>query len=190
MLHQVKINKIKTNNENPRFIKDFKFQKLVQSVKEFPEMLKLRPVVVNKDMVVLGGNMRLRACIEAGLKEVWIVKAWELTPEQQQEFIIKDNTSFGEWDWDVLANNWDTKEMSDWGLEIKAFGDNNAREEWVDMPEFEQEDAMPKNRIMVTFRNNEDREEFSKLIGQNITEKTKSIWHPKLEKDNLKDLRY
>ena len=169
MLHQVKINKIKTNNKNPRIIKDFKFHKLVQSIKEFPEMLKLRPIVVNKDMMILGGNMRFRACIEAG---------------------IKDNTSFGEWDWDVLANNWATEVISDWGLEIKAFGDNNAREEWVDMPEFEQDDAMPKNRIMVTFRNSEDREEFSKLIGQNITEKTKSIWHPKLEKDNLKDLRY
>ena len=90
----VSISQIKPNPNNPRLIKDDKFNKLVKSIKEFPEMLKLRPIVVNKDMVVLGGNMRLKACIEAGLKEVPIIKAEDLTEEQQKEFIIKDNTGF------------------------------------------------------------------------------------------------
>ena len=91
----VKISKVKPNESNPRFIKDNKFKKLVKSIKDFPEMLKLRPIVVNKDLVVLGGNMRLKACKEAGLKEVYILKADDLTEEQQQEFIVKDNVGFG-----------------------------------------------------------------------------------------------
>ena len=114
----VKISKVKQNENNPRFIKDHKFKKLVQSVKDFPEMLKLRPIVVNKDMVVLGGNMRLKACKEAGLKEVYILKADELTEQQQREFIVKDNVGFGEWDWDILANEWDNQQLKEWGMDI------------------------------------------------------------------------
>lgn len=113
----VSINEVKANENNPRFIKDYKFKKLVKSIKEFPEMLKLRPIVVNSDMVVLGGNMRLKACTEAGLKEVYILKADELTEEQQREFIVKDNVGFGEWDWDVLGNEWDAEQLEDWGLD-------------------------------------------------------------------------
>ena len=118
MQQTVKISEVKVNPNNPRLIKDDKFKKLVQSVKDFPQMLKLRPIVVNKDMVVLGGNMRLKACIEAGLKEVHILKADELTDEQQKEFIVKDNVGFGEWDWDMLANEWDTDKLEDWGLDL------------------------------------------------------------------------
>ena len=114
----VKITEIKSNPNNPRIIKDDKFKKLVKSIQEFPQMLKLRPIVVNKDMVVLGGNMRLKACKEAGLKEVHILKADELTDEQQKEFIVKDNVGFGEWDWDMLANEWDTDKLEDWGLDL------------------------------------------------------------------------
>ena len=102
---KVKIGKIKTNPNNPRLIKDDKFKKLVKSIKEFPEMLEIRPIVVDKDNIVLGGNMRLRACQEAGLKEVYILQADQLTEKQQREFIIKDNVGFGEWDWDDLAND-------------------------------------------------------------------------------------
>lgn len=116
-----KIKDIKTNPNNPRYIKDEKFNKLVESIKDLPEMLKLRPIVVNEDMVVLGGNMRLKACQKAGLKEVPIIKASDLTPEQQQEFIIKDNVGFGSWDWDTLANEWDTDKITEWGLEIPGF---------------------------------------------------------------------
>ena len=115
---KVKITTIKNNPNNPRLIKDDKFFKLVKSVKEFPQMLELRPIVVNSEMVVLGGNMRLKACIEAGYKEVTIVKAKDLTPEQQNEFIIKDNVGFGEWDWDILANEWNAEDLTEWGLDV------------------------------------------------------------------------
>ena len=115
---KVKISQVKTNPNNPRLIKDDKFKKLVRSVKEFPEMLEIRPIVVDKDNIVLGGNMRLRACQEAGLKEVSIIKAEELTKKQQREFIIKDNVGFGEWDWDDLANEWEVDELGEWGLDL------------------------------------------------------------------------
>ena len=113
-----KISAIKRNPNNPRILKDDKFAKLTQSIKDFPQMLDIRPIVVNDDMVVLGGNMRLKACKEAGLKEVPVIKVNDLTEEQQREFIIKDNVGFGEWDWDLLANEWDTDLLEDWGLEL------------------------------------------------------------------------
>ena len=115
---KVKISQVKRNTDNPRLIKDNKFHKLVKSIKEFPEMLEIRPIVVNNDMVVLGGNMRLKACQEAGLKEVHIIKADTLTVKQQREFIVKDNVGFGEWDWDMIANEWDTEQLDDWGLDL------------------------------------------------------------------------
>jgi DNA modification methylase len=117
----VKISDVKVNPNNPRLIKDDKFAKLVQSIKDLPQMLAIRPIVVNTDMVVLGGNMRLKACKEAGLKEVPIIIADNLTEEQQREFLIKDNVSGGEWDWQMLANDWDTEQLNDWGLDIPNF---------------------------------------------------------------------
>lgn len=119
-----KINNLKSNPNNPRIIKDDKFHKLVKSIKDFPEMLEIRPIVVNSEMIVLGGNMRLKAAKEAGLKEVPIIKAKNLTIEQQNEFIIKDNVSGGEWDFDILANEWDVEQLEEWGLDIPNF-DNN-----------------------------------------------------------------
>ena len=116
----VPINEVKSNPNNPRIIKDDKFKKLVASIKELPQMLQLRPIVVNEDMVVLGGNMRLKACKEAGLKEIPIIKASELNEEQQRAFIIKDNVGFGEWDWDALANEWDAEQLEEWGLDLPA----------------------------------------------------------------------
>lgn len=126
---KVKIGEVIPNPNNPRIIKDDKFKKLVQSIQEFPQMLELRPIVVNDDMVVLGGNMRLRACKEAGLKQVAIIKASELTPEQEKEFIIKDNVGFGEWDWEMLANEWDTEKLSEWGMDLPDFGTEIEAEE-------------------------------------------------------------
>ena len=117
-IERVKISKVKPNPDNPRVIKDGKFKKLVESIKEFPKMLEIRPIVVDENMIILGGNMRYRACMEAKLKEVHIVKADTLTPEQKQEFIIKDNVGFGEWDWDVLANEWPVDKLDEWGLEL------------------------------------------------------------------------
>jgi DNA modification methylase len=118
---KVSIKDIKPNPNNPRLVKDDKFAKLVQSIKDFPQMLDIRPIVVNKDMIVLGGNMRLKACKEAGLKEIPIIKAEDLTEEQQREFIIKDNVGYGEWDWDLIANEWDAAQLNDWGLDIPDF---------------------------------------------------------------------
>lgn len=116
----VSIKKVHLSPTNPRVIKDHKFRKLVQSIKEFPQMLEMRPIVVDEEMVVLGGNMRLRACLEAGLMEVPIIRATELTEQQKKEFVIKDNSSFGEWDWDLLANEWDIQDLDQWGLDIPA----------------------------------------------------------------------
>ena len=117
----VSITKIKSNPNNPRLIKDDKFAKLVKSIKQFPEMLKIRPIVVNDDWVVLGGNMRLKACKEAGLTELPVIRASELTEEQQREFIIKDNVGFGEWEWEMIASDWDAEELEEWGLDVPDF---------------------------------------------------------------------
>jgi ParB-like chromosome segregation protein Spo0J len=114
----LKISKVLPNPENPRVIKDHKYKALVKSIKEFPKMLEIRPIVVNSDMIILGGNMRLRACQEAGLKDIPVIIAKELTESEQREFTIKDNVSFGEWDWDALANDWDDSQLNDWGLDV------------------------------------------------------------------------
>lgn len=114
----VNIKEIKYNDKNPRVIKDYKFKKLVKSIKEFPEMLEKRPIVVDENMVVLGGNMRLKACLQAGFTTVHILKAEGWTEKQKKEFIIKDNNSFGEWDWDILANEWDIEELEEWDLDL------------------------------------------------------------------------
>jgi len=120
---KININKIKLNPNNPRLIKDDKFAKLVQSIKDFPEMLEIRPIVVNDDMIILGGNMRFKACKEAGLTEIPIIKASGLSTEKQREFLIKDNVSGGEWDWGLLQE-WDSLELESWGLDVpKQFDD-------------------------------------------------------------------
>jgi DNA modification methylase len=115
------INEIKPNPNNPRIIKDDKFKKLVKSIQDFPQMLELRPIVIDENNIVLGGNMRLKACIEAGLTDVPVKQAKELTEEQKKEFIVKDNVGYGEWDWDDLANNWDEQLLTEWGLDIPNF---------------------------------------------------------------------
>ena len=119
-----KISEVKLNPNNPRIIKDDKFKKLVQSIKDFPEMLNIRPIVVNQDMIILGGNMRYKACLEAGLKEIPIIIT-DLSEDKQREFLIKDNTSGGEWDWKVLANEWDSEELEAWGLDLVGFDLNS-----------------------------------------------------------------
>lgn len=120
MIKEINIKEIKPNPNNPRVLKDDKFKKLVQSLKDFPEMANVRPIVVNTEMIVLGGNMRLRAMQEAGWKKAPVqIVDWSI--EKQNEFIIKDNVGFGEWDWDVLANEWNESELTEWGLDIPNF---------------------------------------------------------------------
>lgn len=118
MSKQVDINKLIPNEDNPRYINEAKFKKLVKSIQDFPEMLEKRPIIVDENMFVLGGNMRLKACQKAGLKKVWIDQVTDWTEEQKKEFIIKDNIGFGEWDWDILGNNWITDNLQNWGLEV------------------------------------------------------------------------
>ena len=125
----VKISEVKPNPKNPRIIKDDKFKKLVKSIQEFPDMLNKRPLIVFTDVdgkyVVLGGNMRLKALKELNYKEVPIILADEWTEEQKAEFLIKDNVGFGEWDWDSLANEWDTEKLDEWGLDLPVILDSS-----------------------------------------------------------------
>lgn len=199
-MEKVKISEVKENPDNPRYIKDHKFEKLVKSIKEFPEMLELRPIVVNDQMVVLGGNMRLKACNEAGLKEVPIVKASNLTPDQQKEFIIKDNISFGQWDWDLLANEWNDNELSDWAMDLPNYGNvdmlnevntGDENSEWVGMPEFETKDESLK--IIVHFDNELDREKFAQDHQLEFLKKSQTAWstnYPYTGRDDLIAMKY
>ena len=160
-IETIAISKIKLNPNNPRLIKDDKFTKLVQSIKDFPEMLNIRPIVVNDDMIILGGNMRFKACKEARLKEVPIIKASGLSAEKQREFLIKDNVSGGEWDWDMLANEWNEIDLKDWGLDIPIFKD--AENELKDLSS----EIENLYRIEVTCKDEEHQETvYNKLIEQ------------------------
>ena len=193
----VKIENLKENPENPRVIKDDKFKKLIKSIKEFPKMLEIRPIVVNDDMIVLGGNQRLKACREAGLTEVPVISITDLTPEEQKEFIIKDNLSYGEWDWNVLTNGWDNVLLEEWGMDVLDFGnvdmidDVNYETEWVGMPEFTPKDETYK--LIIHFEHESDREEFVNQKEIEIGRKTEMTWItniPYKSKMNLTSLRY
>jgi ParB-like chromosome segregation protein Spo0J len=159
---KTKLSEVKLNPNNPRLIKDDNFKKLVQSIKDFPEMLDIRPIVVNADMVILGGNMRFKACKEAGLKEVPIIVADNLTEEQQREFLIKDNVSGGEWDFEMLGNEWDVEQLEKWGLEVPNY----------DSPEPIEEsgyDLSQKWFLNIEFENESDCENwYNKLIEEGL----------------------
>jgi hypothetical protein len=129
MIKKVKIAEVKPNPNNPRLIKDDKFRKLVKSIQEFPDMLNVRPIVVNQDMIVLGGNMRLKAIKEAGYKDI-AVQIVDWSEDQQKEFIVKDNASFGEWNWDDLANNWDEEQLVEWGIDAWV---NNGNDDLLEL---------------------------------------------------------
>ena len=196
MRQQVKIYKIKGNPKNPRIIKNDKFKKLVKSIQEFPEMLEKRPIVVDEDMMVLGGNMRLKASKEAGLKEVWIDMAEGWSQEKKDEFVVKDNVGFGVWDWDILSNEWQSNKLEEWGLDVwQNYDDNvnkvNTSDEWVGMPEFEAKDNGYKATI--TFETEEDRLRFAKEINIKWSSQGKgtwSTWWPYKERQDLKNLKY
>lgn len=122
MIQKVKTSDLKLSDNNPRFIRDDKFKKLVASIKEFPEMLEKRPLIVDENNVILGGNMRYRACLELKIKEVPVIVASGWTQEQKDQFQIKDNITFGEWDFEVLANVYEVKDLIDWGMDSYSFG--------------------------------------------------------------------
>ena len=146
-MKRVPIESIFLNNENPRKIKGKKLDQLIKSVVSFPEMLEKRPIVVDENMVILGGNMRLQACKEAGLTEVPVVVAEDWTEEQKQEFIIKDNIAFGDWDWDVLNVDWDVRNLEEWGLECDCLGDWHSDIDAVDRIEENLDGIMAKIKI-------------------------------------------
>lgn len=126
----MKLSEIKSNPANPRIIRDAKFEQLKKSIQDFPAMMELRPMIIDRDGIVLGGNMRLRALQELGYTEVpnnWVKRAEELTEDEKRRFIIADNVGYGDWDWDTLANAWDAGELQEWGLDVPGF-DNLAGE--------------------------------------------------------------
>lgn len=146
---KLKTSEIKQNPNNPRFIRDAAFEKLVQSIKDFPEMAEVREIVVNTDHVILGGNMRFKAMKAAGWTEV-PVRIVDWPQEKQDEFVIKDNVSGGDWDWDMLANQYDAGELEDWGLELpkEMGGEDDEKEERAKFP-----------RIIITYTDAADLEE-------------------------------
>tara|TARA_Y100001937_G_C7134456_1_gene339239 strand:- start:5059 stop:5592 length:534 start_codon:yes stop_codon:yes gene_type:complete len=157
MIKQIKTYKIKGNPNNPRIVKDSKFRKLVESLQNFPEMLKIRPIVVDENMTILGGNMRWKACKEAGLKDIWIYEAKDLTDEKKKEFVIKDNVNFGEWNWDMLGNEWSTADLESWGMDVwQNTDDIFAEEKLVD-----ENETYDLSEVIVTMKIPKD--EFSRI---------------------------
>jgi len=168
---KTKLSEVKLNPNNPRLIKDDNFKKLVQSIKDFPEMLDIRPIVVNADMVILGGNMRFKACKEAGLKEVPIIIADNLTEEQQREFLIKDNVSGGEWDWSLLSD-WDSEQLEEWGLEVpNSQKENDIYTTKVESPIYEPKEEKPKEEQLYNLGKYE--ELMSKINNSKLSDKEK-----------------
>jgi len=198
----MKLKELKANPDNPRVIKDDKFKKLVKSIQESPYLLWPRGIIIDEDNMVLGGNQRFRACMELKIKEldVWVFTHEEAEENNKKtgvertyeeycrEIIAKDNISSGEWDMDMLANAWDASLLMDWGLNITW--PNSASEEWVGMPEFEQNDLTPDNQLIVSFKSMADRKAFGEFIGQSITEKTRSIWYPEVPYEPAADKVY
>ena len=166
MKQKVNIARVKKNESNPRFIKDAKFKKLVKSIKEFPEMLETRPIVVDENMVILGGNMRFEACKAAGLFEVWIDQVEGWSEAQKREFIVKDNVGFGEWDWDVLASDYDHDLLIDWGMDIPEFVEGDEFGTDFDLPDGEKEPIQQKTFVVA--------DEQSAMIDQIISDAKKT----------------
>lgn len=149
-----KLSDYSLNESNPRTITDGNLKKLIKSINELPQMMEVRPIVVDQDGIVLGGNMRFRALIEMGKTEVpdeWIKQISELTDTQKKEFIVKDNVGFGAWDWDILANEWNADELADWGLDLPSgWGDNQeAEDDGYEVPEKMQTDIVEGDLIEI-----------------------------------------
>lgn len=121
----MKLSEIRPNPNNPRVLRDDKFQKLKKSIGDFPKMMELRPIVVDDEGVILGGNMRFRALQDiygknGEIPDEWVKRAADLTEDEKRQFVIKDNAAFGEWDWDMLANEWDAEELAEWGIDAPS----------------------------------------------------------------------
>jgi len=156
------IHRVKPNPENPRSIRDDQFEKLVKSLKDFPDMASVRPLIINDDNIVIGGNMRLRAMKEAGWSDVPVIKV-EWSADQQREFIIKDNLGFGEWDWEALANDWDATELNDWGLNVPEFDEASIDD---DTSEVESKSGLS---LIIQFNSEEEAQRAHSLIAQALS---------------------
>lgn len=164
----IKLSKIKNNPNNPRLIKDDKFKKLCESIKALPKMMELRPIVVDDNFIVQGGNMRLKALNELGYKEIpdeWVKQAKDFSEDELKEFIIKDNVGFGEWDWDDLANNWDTEKLEEWGLDIPNFTEKEIDPDIIFSSELDSEN----NYIVLKFNKDIDFIQIQTLLGLEST---------------------
>ena len=158
-MKKIEIKKLKPNPNNPRSINKNKFERLKKSITEFPKMLELRPIVVDENFVVLGGNMRLKALKDLGIKETFYIQQKDLTDEQKKQFVIKDNASFGDWDWDILANEWNNKDLLDWGIDV--WQPEEELEKQIDENEFSNQIATYINaqiKQIVLYYNNEEYE--------------------------------
>ena len=199
-IQEIDIEKIIENPDNPRVIKDEKFKELVKSITDFPQMLFLRPIVLNDQGMALGGNQRTKACKEAGMKKVPVIYAKDLTGDQQKEFIIKDNVSSGEWDWSIINGDWDVEALDGWGVDIVKFGNTDMlnavnkgdeNSEWVGMPEFEVKEQSLK--IIINFENEEDRIKFAKIHKLKFMKKEARWWstqYPFKGRDDLKSQKH
>ena len=150
-IEKMKVDLIKSNEKNPRLIKDEKYHQLVNSIKKFPKMLEIRPIVVNKDGIILGGNMRLKACKEAGLEFIPVVIADELTEEEQKQFIIKDNIGYGEWDWELLNLEWNIDELKDWGLDFPMYYNETDIRDFFNETDTEVDETLVNEKIILEY---------------------------------------
>mgnify|MGYP003132068488 CR=1 FL=1 len=160
MIKKIKVSELKANKENPRTISKEKFNKLKKSIKNFPKMLKLRPIVIDDNNIVLGGNMRLKALKSLGIKETWYVKASDLNEEEKEQFIIKDNIGFGDWDWDILANQWNYESLKDWGVNVPTIKNT----ELLSGLKYEPIYYEPKNKPEIKLNNCVDLNKFNEKI--------------------------
>lgn len=189
--------KLKLSEINPRYITSQKFAKLKSSIQNFPKMLELRPIVYDENYEILAGNMRFRALqdlVKEGfeIKDTYFVFAEDLTEEEKREFVIKDNVQAGDWDDDLLANSWSDLPLLDWGITTGGWQEEiNVQDMWKDMPEFgNSKEGAPYRSVQIHFEIQKDVNDFSELLGQTITEKTKYLWFPRKEKRNLKDMTF
>lgn len=188
IIEKLKIEEVRENPNNPRFIKDEKWKKLVRSIKDFPQMLEIRPIVVDAEGIVLGGNMRLKACKEAGIKEIPIIRAEGLTEEQKKEFILKDNQSFGEWDTNLLSS-WEKELLLDSGFEkwdlIDIFGENemtrgmqkelegsNFNKDVVNVDDYIKQNIFFFNEMMIEFQDDEVKEVIRNIKSDETTKES------------------
>jgi hypothetical protein len=187
-----KLKDLKKLEGNPRTIRDKQFQTLVTSIRDNPKYFEARPLILSNrtgDLVIIAGNQRYEAAKTLKIKEVPTYLIEDLTEEKEREIVIRDNISNGEFDFDLLANEWSDLPLAEWGINIPNFGNNNIENEWKGMPEYEDNNFCYR-LINIHFEKQEDVETFFNLIGQTDSGRTKTIWYPKKEKQDNESLRY